>query len=80
VARGVADLYIHPSRGTSLWDTCAPHAVLAAAGGVLTDVRGEPLTYDLAHLKNEYGLLASHGPHHAAIAATLRPIVDAWFV
>ena len=80
VARGVADLYIHPSRGTSLWDTCAPHAVLAAAGGVLTDVRGEPLTYDLAHLKNEFGLLASHGPHHAAIVEALRPIVGTWFV
>jgi 3'-phosphoadenosine 5'-phosphosulfate (PAPS) 3'-phosphatase len=79
VARGLADLYVHPSRGTSLWDVCAPHAVLAAIGGVATDVRGEPLVYDLAHLKNAYGLLASHGPHHAEIVVALRPVVAGWF-
>ena len=79
VARGLADLYVHPSRGTSLWDVCAPHAVLAAAGGTATDVRGEPLVYDLAHLKNAYGLLASHGPHHPAIVAALAPAVVGWF-
>jgi len=79
LARGLADLYVHPSRGTSLWDVCAPHAVLAAAGGVATDVRGQPLVYDLAHLKNATGLLASHGPHHLEIVAALGPVTSSWF-
>lgn len=80
VARGLADLYIHPSRGTSVWDTCAPHAVLLAAGGVATDVRGEPLRYDPSHLTNDFGVLASHGPHHLEIVAALRPVITDWFV
>jgi 3'(2'), 5'-bisphosphate nucleotidase len=79
VARGLADLYVHPSRGTKLWDVCAPHAVLAAVGGVVTDVRGAPLRYDPTRLSNDFGLLASHGRHHDEIAAALRPVVGDWF-
>jgi len=79
IARDVADLYVHPSQGTKLWDSCAPHAVLRAAGGVVTDVRGIPLVYDPRHLPNDFGLLASHGPEHAAIVAAIQPIVATWF-
>lgn len=79
VARGVADLYVHPSRGTSLWDVCAPHAVLAAAGGVATDVRGLAIPYDPTHVTNDHGLLVSHGPHHPAVVAALAPVVGGWF-
>ena len=44
LARGEADLYprIAP---TSEWDTAAGHAVLAAAGGCVTTLAGEPLLY-----------------------------------
>ncbi len=78
VARGLAELYVHPSRGTKLWDSCAPHALLAAAGGRMTDVRGAPLVYDPRHLGNDFGLLASHGPRHDEIVAALAPIVGRW--
>jgi len=79
VARDLADLYVHPSRGTKLWDSCAPHAVLLAAGGQVSDVRGRPLVYDPNHLPNDFGLLASHGPEHAAIVAAIGPAVADWF-
>ena len=29
-----------------MWDTCAPAAVLLAAGGVVTTLAGAPLSYD----------------------------------
>lgn len=38
---GIADAYIFPSIGCKKWDTCAPEAVLCAAGGQLTDIFGE---------------------------------------
>jgi 3'-phosphoadenosine 5'-phosphosulfate (PAPS) 3'-phosphatase len=38
-------VYVHASRGCSLWDTCAPEAILKAGGGMLTDVFGNPITY-----------------------------------
>lgn len=47
VASGDADVY--PRFGTTIeWDTAAGHAVLAAAGGVVTDCYGAPLRYGKA--------------------------------
>lgn len=44
IAAGKADLY--PRFGqTSEWDTAAADAVLRAAGGVVEDMNGQPLTY-----------------------------------
>ena len=44
IAEGLADIYVR--HGTTMeWDTAAGHAVLAAAGGALTDVTGEPFVY-----------------------------------
>jgi len=65
IAWGRADLYIHPSFGTKLWDTCAPEALLRAAGGRLSDLCGRPLTYRGSGLSNDAGLLAcAAGVHH----------------
>ena len=45
VAEGGADVY--PRLGpTSEWDTAAAHAVLAAAGGAVLDLEGQPLAYN----------------------------------
>jgi len=44
LAEGIADLYPRFGR-TMEWDTAAGHAVLAAAGGSVRMVDGEPLTY-----------------------------------
>lgn len=44
VAAGEADLY--PRHGRTMeWDTAAGHAVLAGAGGKVTELDGSPLTY-----------------------------------
>jgi 3'(2'), 5'-bisphosphate nucleotidase len=44
VAEGEADLYPRFGR-TMEWDTCAPQAVLEAAGGAVLTMDGAPLTY-----------------------------------
>jgi 3'(2'), 5'-bisphosphate nucleotidase len=44
VAEGRADLYPRFGR-TMEWDTCAPHAVLEAAGGAVETLDGHPLVY-----------------------------------
>jgi 3'(2'), 5'-bisphosphate nucleotidase len=51
VASGEADVY--PRVGTTMeWDTAAGHAVLAAAGGRVTGLEGEPFTYGKPGFKN----------------------------
>ncbi|MDD5035453.1 MAG: 3'(2'),5'-bisphosphate nucleotidase CysQ, partial [Methylococcaceae bacterium] len=45
VAEGTADLY--PRIGlTSEWDTAAAQCVVEVAGGMVTDLRGQPLSYN----------------------------------
>src|SRR5688572_1767640 len=40
-----AEVYVQ-GRGTSLWDTCGPEAILRAAGGKMTDFLGAPFRYN----------------------------------
>ncbi|MPC40006.1 3'(2'),5'-bisphosphate nucleotidase 1 [Portunus trituberculatus] len=42
---GKAHVYVFASPGCKKWDTCAPQAILEAAGGVLTDIKGNPIPY-----------------------------------
>ncbi|XP_066983017.1 3'(2'),5'-bisphosphate nucleotidase 1 isoform X3 [Macrobrachium rosenbergii] len=57
---GKAHLYVFASPGCKKWDTCAPQAVLEAAGGVLTDIKGIPIPYhSTAPHRNSTGVLAS---------------------
>lgn len=73
IAAALRDLYVNPAAKTKAWDTCAPEAILVAAGGKLTDLLGRPLDYtgELAHHR---GLVASNGHAHAEVIAKLAPL------
>ncbi|HEX8336674.1 MAG TPA: 3'(2'),5'-bisphosphate nucleotidase CysQ [Pyrinomonadaceae bacterium] len=73
-----ADLYIHLSGKTKQWDTCAPEAVLAEAGGRMTDVFGGPLHYNTPDVLNRNGIVASNGAAHEQVVARLRPLLGEW--
>ena len=78
VAQGRADVALMHF-GTSLWDTCAPEAVVRARGGRVTDLFGAPLLHDAggpAGLINRLGVLAT-GPDappglHGELCARMR--------
>ncbi|CAB3245733.1 unnamed protein product [Arctia plantaginis] len=57
---GKASVYVFASPGCKKWDTCAPEAVLAAAGGKLTDICGNFYKYgsSVTH-PNKTGVLAA---------------------
>jgi 3'(2'), 5'-bisphosphate nucleotidase len=71
IAEGTSEVYLHPSIGTKLWDTCAPEAILVAAGGTFSDCDGKPLVYDRRHLHNERGIIASNGRLHDILVEAL---------
>ena len=75
VAEAARDLYVYTGGRTKIWDTCGPEAILAAAGGRMTDVDGRPLVYDQPDLYNRRGLVASNGPLHDFVIEALAPIV-----
>jgi 3'(2'), 5'-bisphosphate nucleotidase len=59
VIEGGADIYVHPTGGTKLWDTCACDIIASEAGGVLLSGTGENINYrrPSGDIENRYGLL-----------------------
>ncbi|XP_042224345.1 3'(2'),5'-bisphosphate nucleotidase 1-like isoform X1 [Homarus americanus] len=70
---GKAHLYVFASPGCKKWDTCAPEAILQAAGGILTDIKGSPIPYQASvPFRNSTGVLASApGQNHAFYSAKI---------
>jgi 3'(2'), 5'-bisphosphate nucleotidase len=69
VACGEADVYVHPGVAGKLWDTCAPEAIVRAAGGDVTDATGRVIDYRGGQLANARGVLMTNGALHAAVLA-----------
>lgn len=65
VTTGKADLYLHPSPGTKLWDSCAPQVILEEAGGRFTTALGVPIAYVRpdGDVRNDDGIIAA-GPQY----------------
>lgn len=76
IAAGECDVYIHLSDRTKLWDTCSPQIILEEAGGVLTDVFGDPLVYDTPELSNLNGIAACGLKGHSKVIEGLRPFLE----
>ncbi|HTL32827.1 MAG TPA: inositol monophosphatase family protein [Kofleriaceae bacterium] len=72
IALGLRDLYVNPAAKTKVWDTCAPEAILAGAGGRLSDLFGTPVDY--TELRQRRGLVASNGHVHQEVVDKLGPL------
>jgi 3'(2'), 5'-bisphosphate nucleotidase len=75
IAERHADLYLHLSPSTKQWDTCGPEAILAEAGGRLTDLFGQPLRYNGLRVENRNGIVATNGAAHEMVIENLRPLL-----
>jgi 3'(2'), 5'-bisphosphate nucleotidase len=71
IVLGEADLYVHGGVGAKRWDSCAPEALLAAAGGRFTDLAGAPIDYTSPELVLTTGIVATNGLLHDAVLAAL---------
>ncbi|HQZ83949.1 MAG TPA: 3'(2'),5'-bisphosphate nucleotidase CysQ [Pyrinomonadaceae bacterium] len=78
IAAHGADVYIHLSSRTKLWDTCAPQIILEEAGGILTDVFGGQLVYNSPELSNLNGIVACGSAGHARIVEGLRSLLQSF--
>ncbi len=78
VARGDANVYVQAPGHTKMWDTCAPAALLLAAGAEVTDMRGRPLDYRATSVTHPSGVIASPHAMHASILERITPLADRW--
>lgn len=75
IARGAADIYLAPEQAGCRWDSCAPEAIIRAAGGIYTDAHGQSLDYRAARLQNDRGIVAA-APHlHEAVVERMRALL-----
>jgi 3'(2'), 5'-bisphosphate nucleotidase len=74
IAERAADLYVHMSDKSSAWDTCAPEAILVAAGGRFTDLLGDQIQYARADVRTRRGILACNAAAFAAVLPAVRDI------
>lgn len=72
IAAGECEVYIHPSSKVNMWDSCGPAAILTAAGGMMTDMRGEALSYSAVEVRHRQGLVATHGRLHDRVIAAIQ--------
>jgi 3'(2'), 5'-bisphosphate nucleotidase len=71
VAEASADAYLAMGVAGKQWDACAMDALVSAAGGKVSDLRGEPLDYRSAELELSHGLLVANPLLHQALAERL---------
>lgn len=76
VARGDVEVYVHGMRGIKLWDTCAPDAILHAAGGSLGDLCGNRIDYSQASLGLERGVVATTMSLRGPVLLVTRPYYE----
>ncbi len=76
IAEGKAHVYINSSDKTSEWDTCAGALILREAGGKITDMDGNELTYNSEDPRHLNGYVASNGTKHKDIIEALKIIAS----
>jgi 3'(2'), 5'-bisphosphate nucleotidase len=74
IAEQAADLYVHVSDKSSLWDACGPEAVLEAAGGRFVHVDGTRVDYRAATMGNAKGILACNLAAFDKVAPVVREV------
>lgn len=72
VARGEVDLYMNTYLAFHDWDICAGHILVDEAGGKVTGLGGQELTYGQPGNWQRHGVLATNGHIHAPALAVLR--------
>jgi len=72
IAEQQADVYVHISDRSSMWDACGPEAILKAAGGRFTDLEGNPCHYGGSDMRNRRGILACNAAAYESVLPAAR--------
>jgi len=67
VCEGSANASFFIASSVKVWDTCASTCIINEAGGIITDMNGNPLKYDLESISHNDGILAADASIHGII-------------
>ena len=64
ISSGEADMYFTTTNKMKEWDTCASNCIISEAGGKMTDILGNEMTYNNNIVNHQNGILATNGLIH----------------
>jgi len=67
ISLGEADVYITFTDKMKEWDTAASYCIITEAGGKMTDMLGNDLSYNNKNIHHQNGILATNGKVHEKI-------------
>jgi len=67
ISSNSADVYITTTNKMKEWDTCASYSIISEAGGKMTDMLGNDLSYNNRHVNHENGILVTNNLVHDRI-------------
>ena len=81
ILRGESDIYIClslPSESSPKdWDFAAPHAILKAAGGIITDLENKELTYGKLNFEQSGVIIASNDVNtHRSLCLEIKDVIE----
>ena len=67
IASGEAEAYITTTNKMKEWDSAASHCIISEAGGKMTDMIGNDITYNNKEVYHQNGILVTNGIIHQTI-------------
>lgn len=71
IGSGRADIYVTFTDRMKEWDTAASHCIIHEAGGRMTDISGNELSYNRPDVYHRNGILVTNGTVHDRVLAEL---------
>jgi len=72
ISSGYADVYLTTTNKMKEWDTCASNCIILEAGGKMTDMLGNDLSYNNKIVNHKNGILVTNGLVHDKIVDEYR--------
>ena len=67
ISSGEADVYLTTTDKMKEWDTCASYCIISEAGGKMTDMKGNDMSYNNGIVNHKDGILVTNGLVHEKI-------------
>ena len=74
ISSGQAEAYITTTNKMKEWDTAASYCIISEAGGIMTDMLGNDLTYNNKNVYHQNGILVTNGLIHNKIVEEFKKL------
>jgi 3'(2'), 5'-bisphosphate nucleotidase len=74
ISSGEAEAYFTTTNKIKEWDTAASHCIITEAGGKMTDMLGNQITYNNKNVYHQNGILVTNGLIHNKIVKEFKKL------